>query len=211
VLAFVALISSLLFLYAALDASSNQNYPSSWFYALGLPQTSYPHIVTMVYLKISISDFLTLFSARTQDKPFFGTMPSKILLFGAMFSLMLSTLVASFYPVSQPDGMYVQGLAILTDDQKAAGVSTSQYLMPLFVWIFCIIFWFIQDAAKIGAYKFLEITDLFYFRTLQDPDRKAGQKLGSPKTPAHDTDDKASPLVTNQSDVSMPPKKAAHH
>merc|ERR1712146_248715 len=69
VLAGVACVSSLMLLWMTLD--SIKDYENSWFYKMGLPPSDYPHIITSIYLKVSISDFLTLFAARTQTKPFF--------------------------------------------------------------------------------------------------------------------------------------------
>lgn len=60
-LGFVACGSSLLLLYWCLGSAS----PTSFFPSLGLPPLAYGEIVTMLYLKISVSDFLTIFCART--------------------------------------------------------------------------------------------------------------------------------------------------
>jgi H+-transporting ATPase len=155
VLAGIACVSSLLLLWMALD--SHKNYESSWFSGLGLPSTQYAHLITMIYLKISISDFLTLFSARTQDLPFYAVAPSKIVAGGAGASLFISTLVASFWPMSHPDEIPVYGLAL--------GGQQNSYLMPFFVWIYCIMWWFVQDACKVLAYKVLEAFDIFGYRT----------------------------------------------
>ena len=167
VLAAVALASSLLLLWMALDGNAeNHGYPGrcgkecSWFSYLGLPYVEYNQIVTMLYLKVSISDFLTLFSARTQEKPFWGIGPSKVLWIGALFSLSLSTVVASFWPRSSPDGILTVGLA--------RGDQLDQHLLPLFVWAWCIIWWWIQDATKILTYKLMEVLDLFSYRTLHE-------------------------------------------
>ena len=61
VLALVALISSLLLLGLML-ASWEKN---SLFMQWGIGGLSYGQVTTAIYLKVSISDFLTLFSART--------------------------------------------------------------------------------------------------------------------------------------------------
>ena len=52
----------------------------------------------MVYLKVSISDFLTLFSSRAGDGFFWTNKPSKILLVAAGIALTLSTLMANIWP-----------------------------------------------------------------------------------------------------------------
>ena len=61
VLAVVACFSSLLLLYLCLDSWN----PEGAFQVLGIGGLSFGQITTTIYLKVSISDFLTLFSART--------------------------------------------------------------------------------------------------------------------------------------------------
>ena len=76
VLAGVACLSSLLLLYVALDSNS----PTGFWQTLKLPPITYGQITSMVYLKVSISDFLTLFSARTGERFFFSSPPAPVLL-----------------------------------------------------------------------------------------------------------------------------------
>merc|ERR1712054_204272 len=64
----------------------------------------------MGYLKVSVSDFLTLFSARAGGDWFFMVKPAKILLCGAMIALSCSTCFAMFWPKSYPDGIQTEGL-----------------------------------------------------------------------------------------------------
>ena len=61
VLAVVACFSSLLLLFLCLDSWD----PNGAFQQLGIGGLSFGQITTTIYLKVSISDFLTLFSART--------------------------------------------------------------------------------------------------------------------------------------------------
>ena len=162
VLAFVALISSIILLYLGLD-SWNEH---SLFYMLGIGELSYGQIVTMIYLKVSISDFLTLFSARTHDGFFWSSRPSGILLGAACFALSLSTIIAFMWPKGYTDGIYTVGLG-----------AEEPYLLGLYVWIYCIVFWFIQDAAKVGTYAILNAYNLFDVKnlrnkTLADADRE---------------------------------------
>jgi H+-transporting ATPase len=141
VLALVALVSSLLILYLALD-SWNGN---STLKHMGLGELSYGQVTTIMYLKVSISDFLTLFSARTHDGFFWSSMPSPILLVAAGFSLTLSTLLACFWPTSYVDGQYVVGLG---DRNPKA--------MAFYVWLYCLFWWFVQDGAKVALYAWME-------------------------------------------------------
>jgi H+-transporting ATPase len=168
VLAGVACVSSLWLLWMMLD--SIRDYENSWFFNMGLPPADYPHIISAIYLKVSISDFLTLFAARTQTKPFFAYAPSKVLFFGAVGSLLVSSFVGAFWPSSSPDGIATVGLAQLSEGQPNMA---SQRLMPLYVWMYCVAWWFLQDWIKVLAYVVMEKLNIFSYRTFMDPDAPA--------------------------------------
>ena len=51
----------------------------------------------MMYMKISLSDFLTVFAARTR-KPFFSRMPGGLLFGAATVALGTSTLFSAYWP-----------------------------------------------------------------------------------------------------------------
>ena len=53
---------------------------------------SFQHVQAMIYLKVSVSDFLTLFSARTQHA-FWEVAPNKALAIAGVFALTVSTLL----------------------------------------------------------------------------------------------------------------------
>jgi hypothetical protein len=113
----------------------------------------------MIYLKVSLSDFLTLFSARTHDGFFWSSIPSWMLLTGACISMGISTIIACLWPANAAhfwtDGISVRGLA-LDPDYK---------LWPLWVWIYCIVWWWIQDLCKVVFYKFMHKVNLFHVNT----------------------------------------------
>jgi H+-transporting ATPase len=165
VLAGVACVSSLLLLWMSLD--SINDYENSWYFQMGLPPADYPHIISAIYLKVSISDFLTLFAARTQTKPFFAYGPSMVLMGGACGSLILSTCVAAFWPSSSPDDISTVGLARLSDGQPEMA---SQRLMPIYVWLYCILWWFVQDWIKVLCYVWMDKFDIFNYRTSMNPE-----------------------------------------
>jgi H+-transporting ATPase len=155
VLAGVACVSSLLLLWMAVDSIGN--YPDSWFHGLGISQVKPGQVVSMLYLKVSISDFLTLFSARTQGNFFWSYVPSKILMGGALLSLAISSIVACFWPDSSPDGIDTLGLA------HGDG---NTHLLPIWVWLYCLFWWVVQDCFKVVAYKVLDRLDIFHYRTM---------------------------------------------
>ena len=138
VLGMVSCLSSLLLLWFLLTSHE----PSGLFAKLGLGGVYYGQITTAIYLKVSVSDFLTLFSARTGPKFFFKIKPAPILAMGGCVALTISSLLAIFWPNSTPDGIPAEGLR-------------SNMAVWVFVWLYCIVWWFIQDAAKVATYQLM--------------------------------------------------------
>lgn len=145
VLGLVAFGSSLLILHGALDSWT----PNSWFQILKISEPSkglqYGQVTLLIYLKVSVSDFLTLFSARTGEDFFYVRAPSPILLVAAFIALIISSLIAAFVPEGELDDQAVEGLGILT----------------VYVWIYCLIWFLIQDVCKVATYKFLRRFQIF--------------------------------------------------
>jgi H+-transporting ATPase len=108
----------------------------------------YGQVITSVYLKVSVSDFLTLFSARTSHMFFFRVAPAPILFTGGMIALTASSLISIFWPESTPDDIPTEGLK-------------SDIGLFVFVWIYCLFWWFVQDIAKVYAYKVMYATNMF--------------------------------------------------
>ncbi|KXZ56375.1 hypothetical protein GPECTOR_1g332 [Gonium pectorale] len=146
VLGAVACGSSILLLWAALDSWN----PDGIFQKWGMGPMEYGKITTMIYLKVSVSDFLTLFSARTHDGFFWSAKPSPILLCAATLALSISTILACVWPKGETDHTPTEGLAY--------GDYT---LMPLWIWIYCVVWWFIQDGMKVAAYWLMHKYNIF--------------------------------------------------
>jgi H+-transporting ATPase len=142
VLGAVSCSSSLLLLYFLLDSWN----PSGFFQYLGMSEVQYGQIISAMYLKVSVSDFLTLFCARTGSRFFWRIKPAPILLTGGVLALTLSSILALFWPESTLDGIPVEGL------RKDVGVF-------VFVWIFSLVFWFLQDLLKVLTFKFMYTTN----------------------------------------------------
>jgi H+-transporting ATPase len=141
VLGGVACCSALFFLWCLLDSWS----PTGVFGLMGIPGLSYGQITTATFLNIAITDFLTLFTARTGENFFWlDKPPSPILLAAGMFATSASTILACVWPPTYPDDVYTLGMA-----------RRAPYYLPVIVWIYCIIWWFIQDACKVGAYALM--------------------------------------------------------
>eukprot|EP00245_Coleochaete_scutata_P008875 TRINITY_DN27_c0_g1_i1.p1 TRINITY_DN27_c0_g1~~TRINITY_DN27_c0_g1_i1.p1 ORF type:complete len:978 (-),score=232.32 TRINITY_DN27_c0_g1_i1:433-3366(-) len=146
VLAVVAFASSLLLLWGALDSGNRKN---GLFQAFGLPKMEMGQVTTMIYLKVSLSDFLTLFSARTTS--FFWTQkPGPLLLMGAGSALTLSTILACVWPPKYTDKIETVGLA--REGYRAWAV---------WVWLYCIFWWFIQDTLKVMTYRLIWKFNIF--------------------------------------------------
>jgi H+-transporting ATPase len=132
--AFVAMISSLGLLWILLHSWE----PGSLMKKFGLGGISYGKITTSMYLKVSVSDFLTLFSSRAGGDWFFNVKPAPILLIGALFAMSCSTAAAMYWPKSYPDGIQTEGL-----------LQSAPYMLEAFVWAWCIGWWFLTDGAKV--------------------------------------------------------------
>lgn len=150
----VAICGSLFLLWCALEGWSDYYYPSSVFHKLGLPQLEQGKIVTMLYLQVSVSNFLTVFSSRTGGHFFFSVLPGIVLFIGACTSLFITSMVASFWKRSSPGDVPTYGLAY-------GDGGRSNHLWPLWVWIFCVIWWMGQDCIKVGVHKVLFHFDVF--------------------------------------------------
>ena len=208
VLGVVSMGSSLLLVWAALDSPQ----PNSLFQRMGLPVPDYGQVVMMIYLKVSLSDFLTLFSARTNPGPFWSQKPGKLLFVAALISLAISTILACIWPNGKvdevptlglikspeyysahiqyskeeyPEGVtctpgefnnpctrfspdYYSQLGVTitnTDGEIVSSINEHYKLWPLWVWLFCLIFWWVQDAFKVVAYYFIYKYDIFQART----------------------------------------------
>jgi H+-transporting ATPase len=138
----VSCFSSLVIRYFMLDSWN----PDGLFGRLGLGGVQYEQIIAAIYLKISVSDFLTLFCARTGPKFFWQSKPAPSLLYGACISLAISSLVSIFLPETFIDDIVVSGLK---DDMR----------LFYFVWVVSLKTFLMQDLLKVIVYKWLHVTN----------------------------------------------------
>mmetsp|Transcript_39283 Transcript_39283/g.111218 ORF Transcript_39283/g.111218 Transcript_39283/m.111218 type:complete len:1040 (+) Transcript_39283:189-3308(+) len=153
VLGAVACLSSLLLLYWGLDSGRE----GSLFQRMGLPAMQYGEIVTIIYLKISVSDFLTIFSARSEDWFFkWKNRPHWILCVGAVFACSLSVLLAAFWPTSEGgDG-----------EPPVTGLARADYSEWIAISLaYSVVCWFIQDAIKVLTYAIIYRFNVFGINT----------------------------------------------
>jgi len=153
----IACLSSLILVHFCLDSWT----PGSLFQQMGIGGLGYGQIVNTMFLKVAVTDILTLFSARTAQQFFFQRKPHPILFICALIALCLSTILALTWPKSVLDNVPVHGLAY--DGQK----------MALWTWIYCIIVFFIQDAVKVATWRVIIRYNLFNVNNLvKDPMNK---------------------------------------
>jgi H+-transporting ATPase len=124
---------------------------------------------------VSLSDFLTLFSARTHSEFFWARKPSPVLLGAASLALTISTVLASVWPDGKTDGIEVKGLCL--------GGATRDKLWPLWVWIYCIFWWFVQDAVKVATYWVMVKYDVFQIRTAGLVNLRDASRFNDPAHP----------------------------
>ena len=88
---------------------------------------------TLIYLKLSVAGHLTIFLTRTKG-PFYSTRPNKLLVYAVIGTQLIATIIAV-------TGFMMQPLNITT---------------ALFVWLYAIIWFLINDRIKLLAYKLLD-------------------------------------------------------
>jgi H+-transporting ATPase len=158
VLGFVACLSSLILL--ALCMAANSSRPGLPLGVMlgsdGRNYITWFELRTIIYLKISISDFLTLFSARTRTW-FWERRLGRALAIAAFVATAASTLLSLFWDgiFAELPGAYMAGLR----HSKGAVVIT---------WIYCILWWFLQDICKVLTYHVLDT----YFTSPEDRDKR---------------------------------------
>ena len=156
-LGFVAVASSMLLLHWALDSHNPNGFLQG---TLGMDPLPYKQVMTLVYLKISLSDFMTVFTARTQGL-FYTRAPGKLLFGAACVATGASTLLSAAWPFGE------------TLESLSAG-------HVLFVWVYCVAWFLIQDLAKVGIYQVLFTFDVSGIRT-EDEECQARAQTTSPE------------------------------
>jgi hypothetical protein len=148
-LGMVACASSLFLLVGCLHF--NQRHPSDtvkFMAARGKNYLTWYEVRTIIYLKVSISDFLTLFSARTRTW-FWERYLGGPLLIAAIVALSISTIFALFWD-SIFDVNKLGESAFMEGLQRSDGAVVA-------TWLYCILWWIIQDAAKVWTYWLLDM------------------------------------------------------
>ena len=145
VLGFVACLSSLIMLAYMLKANAlhRGDFFGLVFGSYGRDYLVFEEIRCIIYLKISISDFLTLFSARTRTW-FWERAVGLELGIAALIATSCSTIFSLFW-----------GDFVKVNDAPMASLYHSDGAAAA-TWLYCILWWFAQDTCKIATYALLE-------------------------------------------------------
>jgi len=130
----------------------------------------YDQLLMLMYLKISISDFLTLFAARTRG-PFYERAPSPLLFAAFLVATVSASLVAT--------------LGTVHDNTYPMGHITARAC--IFVWFYNLVFFLIQDATKVAVYRAFDVYGAFW--------RGSGSAIGPADDAAKLPAGKADPTV----------------
>jgi H+-transporting ATPase len=146
----VACVSSILLLVAAMNSGTDDDILN---HAFGLNPLTYSQVTCLMYLKVSISDFLTVFAARTQG--FFITRrPGNALMVAFILATTASSLFAHLWPFGGMEGL------------------PGEYV--LFTWIYCILCFFVQDICKVTLNLAMDALEFGAETTAKsDPERDA--------------------------------------
>jgi hypothetical protein len=132
----VACVSSLVLLWIALQSNGEMDILKKW---LNLPSMTYNQIKCMMYLKISLSDFLTVFAARTQGW-FWSRRPGYALLSAFFVATFTSSILAQTWPIDEGSEKDI--------------MESLEFSHVVFVWIYCLVWFIFQDACKMLLRQF---------------------------------------------------------
>jgi len=142
----LSFLSSLLLLHFLLDS----NREGSFFNQIGMSGLQYGQVICGIYLKVSVSDFLTLFAARAQQRFFWSIRPHKVLAIAGSISLTITTLLALFWPDEKLDSISVLGLS-----------RRQPYGLTFYIWLYCICVFLIQDFGKVIIFRWMYKNNIF--------------------------------------------------
>merc|ERR1712107_498464 len=124
----VACGGSMLMLYMCLSTTEPESLLVKYF---NVENLTYRQIQCALYLKVSISDFLTVFAARTHGF-FFTRRPGVLLGCAAVFATSTSTLLSWLWPFHDMEPIPGALIGIM--------------------WAYCLVWFIIQDVVKVLAY-----------------------------------------------------------
>jgi len=174
----IACLSSLLLVYWCLTSWE----PHGLFTRMGIDGLKYGQITNVMFLKVAVTDILTLYSSRTAHQFFFQRKPNIVLFGCTAFALCLSTTLSLVWPCGDLDKVPVCGIAYHENRQKIA----------LWVWLYCLVVFVIQDCVKVAAWRLVMHFNLFNVNNLVVHELAAGTEGGGVElSPIHSDKAKA--------------------
>ena len=167
----VAFGGSILYLHLMMDSHNPDGSWRKW----GLGPVTYGEATAAMYLKVSLSDFLTLFSARTIGW-FFSVRPDYKLIIAAFAALGASTALTARWPVELNEKHLEKHFIeeeLFNDKEEFHHIyeftGTRMNGTPNFVlgatWLYVFIWWVVQDVVKYALYIVLLKFDVLQVKT----------------------------------------------
>lgn len=99
-------------------------------------------------MKTAVGDVLMMFSARTGAQWFWSIRPSAAALGASAVAVMVSTVLAAFWPPGTTNGVPTVGLA------RGHGNTN---LLPIWTVLYCVGCALIQDTVKVGVFRVIQL------------------------------------------------------
>lgn len=152
----VSFFTSVAFLHIGLSHMDSRN-PNPVLSAFSLPCLSYGELLTGVFLKISISNYLAIFTVRTKHM-FLIDFPSAIVTCASILALITTTLISKYWYLNiQPINSVI-----------VATLAPISWKLVLIIWVYDFMIFLVQDVVKVIIFSSFE---KFKPRPL-DPDLK---------------------------------------
>ena len=156
-LGLVAFFSSVIMLLLGLNNMDSGNR-SQFFESFGIHTFAYGELLTVIWMKVAIQDFLTVFAARTNSF-FFTRKPGKLL----TAAFCLATTIATFFTVY----WFLNFSGATGESGDIPEMKGIPWRVAGFIWLYDLVWFIIQDTTKVGVYKAFE----FYY-TVAQPEKK---------------------------------------
>ena len=115
----------------------DSRHPNSIFEYFDIPALSYGQILTAVFLKVSISNYLTIFCVRTQSWMILS-LPGTMLGISGATAMIITTLLSKYWVLN----IRPKNSAVI------ANLGSIPWNLIGLIWVFCIIILAVQDIAK---------------------------------------------------------------
>mmetsp|Transcript_24554 Transcript_24554/g.4080 ORF Transcript_24554/g.4080 Transcript_24554/m.4080 type:complete len:138 (+) Transcript_24554:2197-2610(+) len=116
--------------------------PNAFFDGFGIDRFEYGEVLTVIYLKVSLSDFFTVFAARTNDF-FWSRKPGKALLIAFIVATMCATFLSVYWFLNLSGN----------DNSNIPDMKPVSWKVAGFIWGFNLIFFMLQDVLKVLELK----------------------------------------------------------